>query len=551
MTGREALRRLEALRGDTSDGALRTKQAALLAIRKARFESARDVLRAHEAACFERAYASDLRVLAASILVLHEFHRRRDLIRHAPELSDSGIAGTEIRYRFFWPMACWLARRYPGRLAIDWDDPEFEGRLAAALAALLSPAEAEAMKRLEWTARRTLGTLRGTRTDAEFLIDRLGELAGNDRVREATHDAIDVAYVLRPGPGGPARTFSSLRVASVPVGFAPLHPGPPDIARQLRRPPEVVTKLSRRDGTEVVDLAREAMVTRSRDLDAFAHGNPNDVWMVDDGEGLGFALVGMLPERRLFLPAVYGAVTLKNGAPIGYVQLDVLFGNAEVSYNTFPTFRGAEAGHVFGRLLAATRHVFGVSSFSVEPYQLGRGNQEGLDSGAWWFYALCGFRPRRAAVARLAAAELARRKGNPRYRSHVRRLAELAEAHLFWPPRSPAANIVTPVAAIGLAVGRHLADAGSDRSASLPACEARVRRALGIRTTRGWTAGERLWLRRGAPMLDAIDGLARWPAADRSAAVRVVRAKGSASEIAFVKLFDAHARLRRAIASLA
>jgi hypothetical protein len=551
MTGREALRRLEALRGDASDGALRQKHDALRAIHRTRFGTARDVFRAHEAACFERAYANDLQVLAASILVLQKFHQRRDLIRHAPELSDSGIAGTAIHYRFFWPMARWLAARFPGRLAIDWDDPEFEGRLASALAVLLTPAEAEAVKRLEWTARTTLDALRGRRTDAEFLIDRLAELAGGDRVREATHDAIDVAYALEPGPNGPARTFSSLRVDSVPVGFAPLHPGRPDIARELRRAPEVVTKLSRRDGAEVFDLAREAMVTRSRDLDAFAHGNPNDVWMVDDGEGLGFALIGMVPERRLFLPAVYGAVTLKNGAPIGYVQLDVLFGHAEVSYNTFPTFRGAEAGHVFGRLLAATHHVFGVSSFSIEPYQLGRGNQEGLDSGAWWFYALCGFRPRKASIARLAASEFARRKRNARYRSNLRVLAKLAEAHMFWPPRSPAVNIVTPIHAIGLAVGRHLADAGVDRTASVPACETRVRRALGIRTMRGWTAGERLWLRRWAPMLDAIDGLARWPAVDRSAAVRVVRAKGSASEIAFVKLFDAHARLRQAITSLA
>jgi hypothetical protein len=448
-------------------------------------------------------------------------------------------------------MARWLAGRFPGRLTIDWDEPEFEGRLTAALAVLLSPAEAEAVKRLEWNARKAIDAWRGPRTDAEFLIDRLTELPGGDRVREATHDAIDVAYAVGPGPDGPARTVSSLRVEAVPVGFAPLHPGRPDIARELRRSPEGVTKLSHRDGAEVVDLAREAMVTRSRDLDAFAHGNPNDVWMVDDGEGLGFALIGMVPDRRLFLPAVCGALTLKNGTPIGYVQLDVLFGQAEVSYNTFPTFRGAEAGHVFGRLLAATRHVFGVSSFSIEPYQLGRGNQEGLDSGAWWFYALCGFRPRKTAVARLAASELARRRRNPRYRSGPRMLARLAEAHMFWPPRSGAANMVTPIDAVGRAVGRHLADAGSDRSASVPACEARVRRALGIRTTRGWTAGERLWLRRWAPMLDAIDGLARWPAADRSAAVRVVRAKGSASEIAFVKLFDAHVRLRRAIASLA
>ena len=46
------------------------------------------------------------------------------------------------------------------------------------------------------------------------------------------------------------------------------------------------------------------------------------------------------------------------------------------------------------RLLAARAHLFGTRSFSIEPYQLGKNNDEGIASGAWWFYAKLGFRPR-------------------------------------------------------------------------------------------------------------------------------------------------------------
>jgi hypothetical protein len=312
-----------------------------------------------------------------------------------------------------------------------------------------------------------------------------------------------------------------------------------------------VRALGTRLGARLVDLAREAMVTRSRDLDAFAHGDPSDVRLVDDGDGLAFALIGVRPARRLFLPAVYGALTLRNGVPIGYVQLDVLFGNAEVSYNTFETFRGGEAGFVFGRLLAAARHVFGVTSFSIEPYQLGRGNDEGLLSGAWWFYALLGFRPRDPKVMRLARSELERRARRPDYRSGRTILLRLAGAHLFWSYDVKRRGIVTPIGALGFALSRRLAAAaGADREAAVRLCESRVAGLLGVRSTRGWSAGERLWWRRWAPLLDAIPRLDRWSLAERRALVRVVRAKGGVRESAFARLFDAHPRLPAAVLAL-
>ena len=46
--------------------------------------------------------------------------------------------------------------------------------------------------------------------------------------------------------------------------------------------------------------------------------------------------------RRLVFEAVYGFLTLKNGVPIGYVLLSALYRSAEVAYNVFDSFRGAE-----------------------------------------------------------------------------------------------------------------------------------------------------------------------------------------------------------------
>jgi hypothetical protein len=242
---------------------------------------------------------------------------------------------------------------------------------------------------------------------------------------------------------------------------------------------------------------------------------------------------------------------LRNGVPIGYVQFDVLFGNAEVSYNTFETFRGGEAGFVFCRLLSACRHVFGVTSFSIEPYQLGAGNEEGIASGAWWFYARFGFRPENPAVLRLARAELAKRARDPRYRSNRGVLTRLAAAHMFWRGDAKQPAIVTPQAAIGFALAHRLAaQAGGDREAAVDACEERAARRFGVTSTRNVTAGERFWWRRWAPLLDALPGVHRWSPAERRTTVDVVFAKGGRRESEYARLFDAHPRLPAAVLSI-
>jgi hypothetical protein len=508
--------------------------------------------RLHEAACFRRAYPRNATELAAARRVLAAFHRRPDLKRHAEALADSGIAGTPIHYRFFWPMARWLANRYPASLTIDWREAEFAGRLAAVLPLLVTPAESEALRRAGLPARTAIERLRAKReTDATFLVRRIEALPGDDAVREATHDALDVAYRLDGKVGGPSRTHAFFGGAPFAFRSGPPDRSRPDLASAILVPPRSARELPTRDGARLVDLARAAMVTRSRDLDAFAHGDARDVTLVDDGDGLAFALIGVVPERRLFLPAVYGALTLRNGIPIGYVQLDVLFGNAEVSYNTFTSFRGGEAGFVFARLLAVTRHVFGVRTFSIEPYQLGRGNDEGILSGAWWFYAHFGFRPRDKKVSRFARSELAKRGRNPGYRSSRRALLRLAETHVVWPEKALQGGVVTPTVAIGFALAARLAAAaGADREAALAACEKRVTSRLGVRSLRGFSPDERLWWRRFAPLLDAIPGLARWTPEERRAVVRVVRAKGGRRERDYVRLFDAHPRLPAAVAAL-
>jgi hypothetical protein len=74
---------------------------------------------------------------------------------------------------------------------------------------------------------------------------------------------------------------------------------------------------------------------------------------------------------------------------------------------------------------------------------------------------------------------------------------------------------------------------------------------LGVRTRRGFTAGERLAWERWSPVILCLPGVERWSRADKRALEEIVRAKGGRRESDFVPLFDRHALLRRAILKVA
>lgn len=539
------LRALETLRATFGGDAADRKLVRLRRLARADFARPAQLLRLHEVLCFLRAYPDDARVLLEVRRQLAGFARRADARRHAEALADTGVAGTAIHYRFFWSTLRWLAARWPAQLTLDTDDDEALARLGAALPLLAPAAAADWLRDAKPAPLAALERACGRRPGvAARLVTLLDALPGDGATREAFSDALDLGYTLLPGPDTPSRTHAHWRLAPFAFRREPLARGRPDLRRELDRAPLAVHVLSPADGRRMLEVARGAMITRARDLMAFEYGSPDAVRLVDDGDGLAFAFCGVAPERRLLLPAIFGGLMLRNGVPLGYLQIDVLGEHAAVSFNLFETFRGGEAGFLFARLLAATRHVFGATRYSIEPYQLGDGNDEAIDSGAWWFYYRFGFRPGLARVATLARREAARARARPGYRSPPATLRQLARVHLYYAPQAEAPRRLPPIAAALERATARLAAAGGGPGAQTY-CESHARRLTGLRSTAGFTRGERLLWRRWAPMLAAASPIARWSAADRRALVALVRAKGGRDEREFLVAFAAHARLRR------
>ncbi|MHC4143110.1 MAG: hypothetical protein ACYSUF_15020, partial [Planctomycetota bacterium] len=92
---------------------------------------------------------------------------------------------------------------------------------------------------------------------------------------------------------------------------------------------------------------------------------------------------------------------------------------------------------------------------------------------------------------------------------------------------------------------------GYDRRQAEKQCAQEAAKLLGVRSRRGFSAGERLAWARWSPLILVLPGVSRWPREDKRALVEVVRAKGGLRESDYLARFDRHRRLRRAIVELA
>ena len=554
---RSQLERLESLRGSFGAPAAREKLELLVDLERRSLGRAADVGRLHEALCFSRAWPDNPKVLKIVNRMLKNFSARDDLNRFAGALENSGIAGTDIRFRFYRVTAEWLAERCGDALHIDWNEFEAADRLTRTLESLALFSERGALQQFIYDAPDWIDRMRaGDETDAAFLVRRFASAEVNGALSDSAYDELEVPFHLSASATTPTRTQEYLRPRSIQYQRRNIGRKAVDLRKAANRRIRFET-VNHRQAGRLVDLARSAMVARSRDLDAFAYASTDDVMRAHCRNGIQILLIGMLPEKRYLLECEYGYLMLRNGVVVGYGTGTGLFGSCQIAFNLFPTFRGAETTELYAAVLATFHKLFDADTFSVDAYQIGADNEEAIDSGAWWFYARMGFRPRDKEALQLADSELrkAEKKG---YRSSKATLRKLAEYPLYFSLGRKRQDVLPMVCTDTLSLGvlDYVSKRfGSQREEGARRCSMELAAALGVdltdESTDEWTAGEQLMWHRLSPVIAAIANVAEWPQKERDALVGVIRAKGGVYERDYLKLFDKHKRLRRAVVAFA
>lgn len=145
--------------------------------------------------------------------------------------------------------------------------------------------------------------------------------------------------------------------------------------------------------------------------------------------GISVALYGMTRDRQLPCESYVGYTLFKNGFPAAYGGGWIFGSYALFGINIHDAYRGGESGYVFCQLLRVYRQVFGIRYFEVEPYQFGKDNPEGIDSGAYWFYYRYGFRSIDPTLQKLAAKEYTRIKADHQYRTRKHILRQFTKSN--------------------------------------------------------------------------------------------------------------------------
>ncbi len=330
------------------------------------------------------------------------------------KLTGSGLAFTETQGSYSFSLIKWLIELFPKEISLHSLDEAgvhpkeiFKHVLPEMEFELLSD---EKLKALKWLEKAS-----GTKNKGEILkwiIRHLDKISATELIRDQLFESLQLYTNILPKEITFSKSFGNIELHKNfyhTEGILKKFDERALISKKLPSP----KKLSQSEKTKIIEASRVALCLLNRETDPITYCNEDGLLFYELEHGLSIALFSMLPTYRLPLESYIGFMMFKNGFPMAYGG-GWLFGK-----RIFESFRGGESAFVFAQLLRTYKNAFGATYFEVEPYQFGKDNPEGLQSGAFWFYYRFGFRPINNELKELALAESEKIKNTKGYRTPI------------------------------------------------------------------------------------------------------------------------------------
>jgi len=533
--------------------------AALLSrLGKRRFPDVASLIRFHETLLFLRAFPQGPAVVRQSERLLQDFAKRvEQLERAGADMDDfdplevSGIAGTVMQDTLSFDVMKWLVDRVP-EVEIVWDDYSEERAMGAAWPRLIPLLEEDADIEPDVPWRRWLQTAAGSKNrDLQWMVRQFARLPVPDADKALLYDSLRLAVRWRLDNWHFSRTRNWRPVRRVFFHREPLiSRAEVSLARELAQASPVLHRLSAKQGGTVVNMAREVMLVRYRELYGTTFGDSRSVLRADVGRGVSIYLWNLYPARRLPLRAYVAGFSLKNGVAISYFEATGICEWMEVGFNAFYTFRGGEVAWIYAQTLRCLVALTGAKCISMYPYQLGDGNEEAIESGAFWFYRKLGFRPGRKDLLKLVEREEQKIARNPMYRTSPQTLRRLAAGHVFYELGEVGAWDGFSTRKIGMKVNQRMANEFDGSSTRMRQAASKwLARVLAVEPD-SLGSTERASFENFAVVLSLIPRVASWSRQEKQELLQIIRAKPAANEMRYLHLTQRHRRLREAILKL-
>ena len=561
------LEQLDELKSRFGTRESRTVERLLIRLARRKFDEVEAVVRFHEILLFLSAYPQGTRVRQLVESQLRSLSKRVAALSDAevdlsafddPEIS--GIAGTAVIDTFTFYIVRWLLKRHPTQIAFDWDWFNDENRLAETWPRFMPLLDEDGFVEANVPYRDWLRAAKGRTKELPWLFQRFELLAKSDREKAELYNSQNLFVSWTPSYRA---TRTGMRLTVNPRNI--FYHREPLIQRreislrdELKKPAPVLELLSRLQGEKILDLAREASTLRYRELYGFTHGDPRRALKVNIGRGVDIFVMGVPPGKRLPLRAYHAAMIFKNGVPVGYFEGLSICERMESGFNLYYSFRDGETAWLYAHTLHIFRHLLGVTVFTLDPYQIGYENEEGIESGAFWFYRKFGFRPTSPAVMKLVLNEekkIATRSG---YRTPARTLRKLAESSMVFELDDVGGSLGSKpgdwdhfqVRKIGLAVQRRMAATNGGDAEKLKSVASKELMDVIGALADSWRYGEISTFPDFAAALSLVSDLSEWSDAEKRALAKVIHAKAALDESNYLKLMQKHTRLRQTIIDL-
>jgi hypothetical protein len=546
QTLERTLDQLDVLKNQYGQSQARTVASLLKRTNRIRITDPQALIRLHEILLFLRAHPHDAAILKAADAQLQGFATRiTDLRDHGLDLSEldhpevSGIAGTEVIDTFGYRIVSWLREHRTSQIDFYWDWFEDENRLADSWPRFMPVLAEDASVEANVPYRSWLRRARGSRSELVWLLDQFSQLQLSEIQKAELYNAQKL-YVRWRFAYRDSRTGLRLPIRK------PFHHDSPMIQRrdinleeEVLQPPSQLEKLSVGEGRKAIDMARAASTVRYRELYGFTNGDPQSVYRTALGRGVDLILITLPPEKRLPLRGYHSAMIYRNGVPIGYFEGLSFFDRMESGFNLYYTFRDGETAWLYARTLNVMHHLTGVTAFSLDPYQVGFENEEGIKSGAFWFYRKLGFRSTRQSIERLTEREEAKIRARKNYRTSAATLRRLAEASMIFEIDEMRRGDWDrfQIRHLGFAVQRLLAQKFGGNAKKMRArAVASMADILGLD---GKDLNEDF-----AVTLLLVRDIQKWDDADKGLLLRIIEAKSAGTEATYLRLMQKHKRLR-------
>ncbi|PYX33803.1 MAG: hypothetical protein DMG81_20800 [Acidobacteria bacterium] len=291
-----------------------SKDAVLTSLESPRYSFGRDtaarvaksLIRFHEALLVLRAFPPSPAVFRRSQELLNRFWKRVELVQNSgtdmdefDPLEVSGIAGTTMQDALGFDLARWLVRRMPGKVDIAWEDLEDERALGAVWPRLMPLLEEDTLAEANIPWQKWLEAAQGNRRRSpSWMLERFAELAIPEAEKGRLYDSLRIPLRWHLQNSRISRTRNSRPVDRVFYHDAPLITrSDTSLQRELARRPPEFKMLSRTAGESIMDLIREVMLVRYRELYGTTLGDARSVVRADVGRGVSIYLFPSITSR--------------------------------------------------------------------------------------------------------------------------------------------------------------------------------------------------------------------------------------------------------------